>query len=43
MDDSMVSCWVVGCSSMLGLGEVIVGFLWLGGDDATSPMVKQAL
>ena len=34
------SYWTIGYSSMLGSREVKEGFLWLGGDGATLPMVK---
>jgi hypothetical protein len=42
MDGSTIACWAVGCPSMLGSREGARRCRWLGGDGATSPMVKRA-
>jgi len=43
MDDDIVTHFAVSCSSMVVLGKEEIGWLWLGGDDATSHMVKKEL
>ena len=44
MGNNIIMHWEIGCSSVVGLREVMSwNFLSLGGDGATSPMMKQAL